>query len=212
MGNTPLRYAEGKRHQAIVKILLDHGAVSSHATESAPIENHQASTDAMEKDTLTVQSASNVCSSQQDMFDCSANFIAASYDAISGTKTEDVRTIPSAGPLLHKAAQTGNIDLVTCLLRSGADINQPWGSYKNTPLHWAVKFHHPEMVELLLDHGAHIDAQNIMDETPLIIAATNGNEDSVQILLNNGAHTSYRIHLAEQTQLLIYMAIVKFLR
>jgi ankyrin repeat protein len=45
----------------------------------------------------------------------------------------------------------------------------------------------PEMLELLLDHGADIESRNRNDETPLLQAAFDALPDTVALLINKGA-------------------------
>jgi ankyrin repeat protein len=54
------------------------------------------------------------------------------------------------------------------LLESGADVNASNGR-QATALHWAVP--DPEKVQLLLAHGARVDAKTIEGRTPLYVAA-----------------------------------------
>jgi ankyrin repeat protein len=55
------------------------------------------------------------------------------------------------------------------------------------PLHYAVDRRHPLMVQLLLQAGAHVDAETHEGTTPLMLAARRGDEDSVRLLLRAGA-------------------------
>jgi ankyrin repeat protein len=54
-------------------------------------------------------------------------------------------------------------------------------------LHYAATGGHVEIIQLLLDESAYIDAESPNGSTPLMMAARYGNAKSVQLLLNEGA-------------------------
>lgn len=89
------------------------------------------------------------------------------------------------------AALRGHVGLLRLMLRHGAEVNKPgW-----TPLHYAAA--HPtavsvEMVELLLEENAYIDAASPNDTTPLMMAARYGHPDSVRALIELGVDVSLR--------------------
>jgi ankyrin repeat protein len=77
----------------------------------------------------------------------------------------------------------GHLPLAKLLVSRDADINHPgW-----TPLHYAATGGHVEIIQLLLDESAYIDAESPNGSTPLMMAARYGNAKSVQLLLNEGA-------------------------
>ncbi len=55
-------------------------------------------------------------------------------------------------------------------------------------LDFAIKDGFVDIAELLLDHGAHVDAAGFRGNTSLITASQNGHEDSVTLLLARGAN------------------------
>jgi len=56
-------------------------------------------------------------------------------------------------PVLYFAAITGRLDLADALTSHGADVNAAEGA----PLHGAMSFNQPAMVEWLLQHGARVN-------------------------------------------------------
>lgn len=72
-------------------------------------------------------------------------------------------------------------------LRGGAEIDV--SLHGGTPLHWAsAKADAPEVIDLLIDYGADIDAPNAMGLTPLHCAARdNANPSVAEALLDYGA-------------------------
>lgn len=89
------------------------------------------------------------------------------------------------------AAIKGHLDIARQLIRRGAEVNKPgW-----TPLHYAASRAEPDsadMVRLLLEHHAYIDAESPNRSTPLMLAAMYGNRDLVPLLLEEGADPSLR--------------------
>lgn len=92
---------------------------------------------------------------------------------------------------LMLAALRGHIGLLRQLIRKGAEVNKPgW-----TPLHYAATqsdWSSVEMVELLLEQHAYIDAASPNDSTPLMMAARYGNAQTVKLLIDAGADVALR--------------------
>ena len=98
--------------------------------------------------------------------------------------TIDVNALNAAGEsALMMAALKGDLAGAKLLLASGANVNQPgWSA-----LHYAASGPRPELVQLLLEQGATVDARSPNGTTPLMMAARYGSEDSVKQLLKRGA-------------------------
>ena len=77
----------------------------------------------------------------------------------------------------------GQLPLAKLLISREADINHPgW-----TALHYAATGGHADIIQLLLDQSAYIDAESPNGSTPLMMAARYGNLKSVQLLIEEGA-------------------------
>lgn len=97
------------------------------------------------------------------------------------TKVE-ARTSADESPLML-AALAGQVGLCRLLIERDADVNKPgW-----TPLHYAATNAHLQVMQLLLDHHAYIDAESPNATTPLMMAAHYGNASAVKLLLEAGA-------------------------
>lgn len=90
---------------------------------------------------------------------------------------------PAGETALMMAALRGNLAWTERLLARGAKIDKPgW-----TPLHYAATGPEPQIVKLLIERGAVVDAEAPDKTTPLMMAARYGKEESVDLLLAHGA-------------------------
>jgi len=100
------------------------------------------------------------------------------------------RTAQDESPLML-AALSGHTALVKELIARGGDVNKTgW-----TPLHYAATSGHLEIMNLLLENHAYIDAESPNGTTPLMMAANYGSAASVKLLLEAGADASLRNQL-----------------
>ncbi|WKB53307.1 ankyrin repeat domain-containing protein [Eleftheria terrae] len=101
----------------------------------------------------------------------------------------DVNRLNALGesPLMM-AALKRELDWCRRLIERGADVNKTgW-----TPLHYAASGGKPEVVALLLEHHAFIDAESPNKTTPLMMAARYGSDDATRVLLEAGADPTLR--------------------
>lgn len=77
-----------------------------------------------------------------------------------------------------------NSSLLPELLEAGADVRIPSGTVGFTPLHRAVYMGYIDLVKLLLDHGAEINAPSAEGMSPLHLAST---PEMVDLLISKGA-------------------------
>jgi ankyrin repeat protein len=103
-------------------------------------------------------------------------------------KTEvEIRTSADESPLMF-ASLHGMLDLARKLIAKGADVNKTgWA-----PLHYAATRGHVQVMTLLLDNHAYIDAGSPNGTTPLMMAAFYGTPSAVKLLLEAGADPSIK--------------------
>jgi ankyrin repeat protein len=84
---------------------------------------------------------------------------------------------------LMLACIKGHLPMARLLIKREADVNHPgW-----TALHYAASGGHTEIIRLLLDENAYIDAESPNGTTPLMMAARYGNSKAVQLLIEEGS-------------------------
>ena len=92
------------------------------------------------------------------------------------------RSAQDESPLML-AAINGLTEICKQLIAADADVNKPgW-----TPLHYAASKGHLDIMSLLLENHAYIDAESPNGTTPLMMAAEYGTPEAVKLLLNAGA-------------------------
>ncbi len=103
---------------------------------------------------------------------------------------------------LHYAASRERPDIVSLLLDHGAYVSgyAPGEPFSDSPLHDAARCGRVPNMEILLAHGADIDAPDDEDDTPLAVAAYEGEEEAVAFLLARGANAR-RINRYDETPL-----------
>jgi ankyrin repeat protein len=82
---------------------------------------------------------------------------------------------------------------VSELLNGGADVNYRDNTLE-TPLHFAVREFTPDLAELLLRHGAEVDAQDEHGNTPLFRAVfgSQGRGQMIRLLLAHSANKTLK--------------------
>ena len=105
-------------------------------------------------------------------------------------ETQDGIIVTIAVSPMHEIVQGNDLEGAMRYIEEGGNVNRvaPNG---NTFLHEAVSFGHLEMVMLLVDNGALVDAPAFAKDTtwtPLRIALQNGYYDIATFLIENGAN------------------------
>ncbi|XP_031632810.1 26S proteasome non-ATPase regulatory subunit 10-like isoform X5 [Contarinia nasturtii] len=113
----------------------------------------------------------------------------------------EVNGIVASRPL-HYAAVRAYADIVKCLIKNGAEVNDE-DENKQTALHWAIisnGYAKTEIVKYLVSHRANVQAENIWQETPLHSAADKGDIEIVKYLVNHGANV-HAVNIWQETPL-----------
>ena len=87
---------------------------------------------------------------------------------------------------LHVAASKGHLDMISLLLRKGANIDVQ-DCYGNTPLLYAIDKMQQDAVGLLIRHGASVHISDFRGNTPLHSACSVNHKEICEFLLRQGA-------------------------
>lgn len=162
-GQTPLISASFKQRKKLVQLLLDKGA-DVHARD---INGETALMAAAEKGNTSIVKM----------------LLENGADINAGDKWKETALIITLRK--HKLAAA------KLLIDKGADIRVKDNFYQRTPLIWASNLGDIELVKLLLEKGAQVNAEDIEKKTALVHAAHNGHQQIRELLLKYGADPVY---------------------
>ena len=84
--------------------------------------------------------------------------------------------------MLSSAADSGNVDMLSCLISHGLDVDAKAG-LRAEPVHAAARSGHVAMIRALHSHGASIDIRSSDGVHPLRLAAQKGHIEVAKTLL-----------------------------
>jgi len=90
---------------------------------------------------------------------------------------------------IHLAITTGDVGRVKALLKSDPNLADQSG---NTPLHLAAWESSREAIQILIEHGANVNATTSTGGVPIFSAVGQGSSDIVKMLLQAGAKVDVR--------------------
>ncbi|KAM4606887.1 uncharacterized protein O3C94_023100 [Discoglossus pictus] len=195
-GQTPLGLAAHQGHLSVLQLLLHHGAQPDHTDSrgwtplrSAAWGGHTEVVEAL----LESEAQPDICGP-----DGRTALRAAAWGGHEGP----VKALLKAGaqadltdsegrtPLMA-AAYMGHRAVAELLLKAGAEVNK-FDSERRTALAVACLCvpagrEYPDLISLLLEHGANPELQDIDGMTPLLVAAFEGQAEVAELLLEAGA-------------------------
>ena len=165
---TALHYAVSPGHDSLVALLLAHGA------DPAPYSNWLARfciwrrrADILERLFAAGMVAADVAPPRAGVLDPAVRRVLQAHGVAAGADTAEGGWPPLV--FQCRGDRGGNIERVRALLAAGADVGAR--NHKGqTALHCAAKAGFDNIVALLLEHRAEIDAEDASCETPLVAA------------------------------------------
>jgi ankyrin repeat protein len=86
---------------------------------------------------------------------------------------------------LHNVAVEGYPDITELLLDKGASVDERDDVYEFTALYYAARFGNKNVAEVLIAHGADINAKDKWGYQPIHVAAYHDRSDVVELLIEN---------------------------
>ena len=190
-GWTPLLDAATFGHKEIVELLITKGADVNAKTEEGETPLHTAvSNDHKEIIELLIKEGADVNAvAMDDVFSDQTPLDAANkynQGAVAVLlRKYGGKTCVELEALID-SAKKGDIEGIKQHLAAGGDVSIR-NKNGDTMLNYAAYLGHKEIVELLVENGAEVNAKGLADWTPLHLAAYNDNEQIVQLLIAKGA-------------------------
>ena len=187
---TPLHAAAARDNEAVVRVLLARGA-DVDAAIARPKHQLHGRTPLMNVGNNLSMAKLLLEHGADPFLKDGAGMTALSFAEIFGKRTATylrkvMASSPGKGNLgLCDAARAGLADRVQVLLDGGAAVGEKGEVAGRTALHWAVVGGYVDLVRLLLEHGAPVDARDVHGNSPLVFARDN--PEIVRLLLASGA-------------------------
>ena len=86
------------------------------------------------------------------------------------------------------AVKFNDINVVKQALQKNENYLIQFDYFKQTPLHWAAKLGHYEMLKVILKHTKMVNIYDKEFRTPIFLAALNNHKKCVELLLENGGN------------------------
>jgi hypothetical protein len=93
---------------------------------------------------------------------------------------------------LKRASREGRTEIVKVLLDAGADVSYKESSHGRTALMLAANTGYPEIVEMLISHGANVADTDSAGNTALMEASGAGRIATIQVLIAAGADVNQK--------------------
>ncbi len=90
--------------------------------------------------------------------------------------------------MLPEASEKGDYACVSAIIAKGAKLNE---ATPMSPLMWAAKSRHADIVNLLLQHGATVDLTSPTGNTALSFAADSHSLPTIKVLVDHGADVNF---------------------
>src|ERR1700722_5135024 len=205
--SAPIVEAAKKGNEAMVELLLNHGAAVDSRDNTGEVALSYAGANGFMTVCRTLVAhgadvnAKNNSGSTPLQFAVESGQLSAAEFLITNKAQIEVRASGTGMSPLTSAVRSGETDMVKLLLDHHADANvenePPNGP--RSPLSFAVEYKHPQIAVLLLDHGAKPNVADFRGNTPLLEDVGQGNTDRnqenmemIRLLIEHGADVNVK--------------------
>lgn len=214
-----VRLADAAQNQditAVRSLLAQHADVDVPQVDGMTALIWAAHNDDPETAELLIQAGANVKAVNRygvsALTEAATNGDAAMIEVLLKAGADPNTSLPQGDTALMFAARTGSVPAVTVLLNHGAKVDAKESWHDETALIWAVGENHPDVVRLLIENGADMNAftkhvvwpemkkdpAQVMSKypagglTPLMEAARQNSYEAAEALLKAGANPNLR--------------------
>ncbi len=92
--------------------------------------------------------------------------------------------------VVHEAAIKGHVDVVRAVIEHGVGVNENGGANQLRALHYAASTNKAQVIDVLVECGANIEARDRHGLTPLHRASMTHSFEALTALLRHGAHVN----------------------
>lgn len=121
------------------------------------------------------------------------NHLNLAQELVNANADVNIENRAGLTPLHLAVSKKRSFNIVENLIKKGAASNTTDYVHRCTPLHYAVWFGRRKNVKALCKTNAHIDSQNKIGATPLMIAVSRGFSAICQKLIDHGANPSAKL-------------------
>lgn len=196
-GGAPILHAAVKKNEAgIVEALLKYGASVNNENCNLQITPlyHACKSDNAEMVELLLRYGAKVTSQVKNV--CPLKFVAETerlqfLELMLKNAINDL-SIYEMTEVLSRAAANGNAKVVDVLMKHGLSLKSTnYKYYLMSSLHASVKKGHYDVIEILLNYGADVDACDVNSWSALHNAVKHENQRVVMLLLDKGADINF---------------------
>ncbi|MEH1793746.1 ankyrin repeat domain-containing protein [Nostoc sp.] len=189
-GETPLHKASFKGHQDVVKLLITNGAQIDAKASDGCTSLYLAAWDQHREIAQLLLDYGAVM--EPDIAVMLGDIELVKHYLYSGLDVNSflVKGLNKGESWLISAISSRNKNLVELLLNCGANVNEKMKSKNVSPLHRASATGCLDICELLIAHGADVNAVGEHGTTPLHLATKFGHQNITELLLNCGANVN----------------------
>jgi len=196
-GDLPLVEAAKNRDQQQVRTLLNqHADVNVRSDDGATALLWAAHWNDLETADLLVRAGANVNAANDFRITplslACTNGSAALVELLLKAGAHPNTPIATGETPIMTCASSGSADAVRMLVAREADVNAKQPSQNQTALMWAAAEHHPNVVGMLIEAGADLQAHTRKGFTALHFAAREGDLESTRLLLAAGVNVNIR--------------------
>ncbi|MBN3896996.1 MAG: ankyrin repeat domain-containing protein [Nostoc sp.] len=189
-GETPLHKASSEGHRDVVELLITNGAQIDAETKDGCTSLYLAAWNQHREIAQFLLDCGAVMQPEIAVMLGDIELVKHYLDSGLDVNSFLVKGLNKEESWLIAAIMGRNKNLIELLLNCGANVNEKMKSKNVSPLHRASATGCLDICELLIDHGADVNALGEHGKTPLHLATQLGHQNITELLLDCGANVN----------------------